>query len=98
MRSITAPDGTPWGVQVQSPGASNAMVVFRHPNGRTARLDRYAWYIWHGAEAHDVRARLDPKTVLDAVSDGDLLRLFRRSMPVASPHIPGPSENVHSSA
>ena len=96
MRTITAPDGTSWGIQVQSPGASNAMVVFRHPNGRTARLDRYAWYIWHGAEAQDVRARLDRRAVLEALTDGDLLRLLRRSMSVSTPRVPGPSENVHS--
>ena len=38
-KTYTAPDGTTWGVTVQSPGSSNAMVVFRHPDGRTSRLD-----------------------------------------------------------
>ena len=45
MRAFTAPDSTTWGVEVQNPGASNAVVLFRHPNGQTGRLDRYAWYI-----------------------------------------------------
>ena len=38
-KTYTSPDGTTWGVSVQSPGSSNAMVVFRHPDGRTSRLD-----------------------------------------------------------
>jgi len=60
------------------------MVVFRHPDARTSGLDRYAWYISRGAEAHDVTARLNGKTVLDSLSDPDLARLFRRSMPVST--------------
>jgi hypothetical protein len=82
MRVFTGPDGTNWRVEVQSPGASNAMVVFRHPDGRTARGDRYAWYITRGAEALDVTARLDKRTVLDSLTDVDVRRLFRRSMPI----------------
>jgi hypothetical protein len=84
MRSFTGPDGTAWRIDVRSPGASNAMVVFRHPDARTSGLDRYAWYISRGAEAHDVTARLNGKTVLDSLSDPDLARLFRRSMPVST--------------
>jgi hypothetical protein len=60
------------------------MVVFRHPDGRTARLDRYAWYITRGAEAQDVTARLDRRAVLDSLGDADVQRLFRRSMPVST--------------
>ena len=30
MRSFKGPDGTEWKVDVQSPGSSNAMVIFRH--------------------------------------------------------------------
>jgi hypothetical protein len=86
IRSFTAPDGTSWKVEVQSPGSSNAMVVFRHPDARTARLDRYAWYIAKGVEAHDVTARLDKRTVLDSLGDGDVARLFRRSMPISTDH------------
>lgn len=84
MRSFKSPDGTEWKVEVQSPGSSNAMVVFRHLDGRTTRLDRYAWYISHGAEAHDVTARLKTKTVLDSLGDADFARLFRRSMPIST--------------
>jgi hypothetical protein len=60
------------------------MVVFRHPDGRTAQLNRYAWYITRGAEAHDVTARLDKRAVLDSLGDADIQRLFRRSMPVST--------------
>ena len=84
IRSFTGPDGTPWKVEIQSPGSSNAMVLFRHPDGRTARLDRYAWYITRGAEAQDVTARLDRRSVLDSLADADVQRLFRRSMPVST--------------
>jgi hypothetical protein len=84
MRAFTGPDGTNWTVEVQSPGSSNAMVVFRHPNGQTSRLDRYAWYISPGAEAHDVTARLNQRQVLDSLGDADIRRLFRRSMPVST--------------
>jgi hypothetical protein len=83
MRSFTGPDGTNWTVEVQSPGASNAMVVFRHPDGRTSRRDRYAWYINKGAESHDVTARLNRAKVLDSLADADVHRLYRRSMPVS---------------
>ena len=84
IRSFTGPDGTPWKVEIQSPGSSNAMVLFRHPDGRTTRLDRYAWYITRGAEAQDVTARLDRRSVLDSLADADFQRLFRRSMPVST--------------
>jgi len=84
MRVFTGPDGTNWSVEVQSPGASNAMVVFRHPDGRTGRRDRYAWYITRGGEALDVTARLDKRAVLEALTDDEVRRLFRRSMPIST--------------
>lgn len=84
MRSFKGPDGTEWQVVVQSPGSSNAVVLFRHPDGRTGRLDRYAWYISRGADVHDVTARLKTKSVLDSLGDADVARLFRRSMPVST--------------
>jgi hypothetical protein len=84
IRSFTGPDGTNWKVDIQSPGSSNAMVLFRHPDVRSARLDRYAWYITRGAEAHDVTARLDKRSVLESLADADVQRLFRRSMPVST--------------
>ncbi|HVE77467.1 MAG TPA: hypothetical protein VNA89_01325 [Gemmatimonadaceae bacterium] len=82
MKVYVSPDGTRWGVAVRSPGSSNAMVVFYHPNGQTARLDRYNWYITHGPEARSVTARLSPAKVLDQLDDRQLARLFRRSMPI----------------
>ena len=60
------------------------MVVFRNPDARSSGLDRYAWYITRGAEAGDVTARLDRRTVLDGLADADVARLFRRSMPVST--------------
>lgn len=84
MRSFTGPDGTVWNIEVKSPGSSNAMVVFRHPDGRTTKLDRYAWFISHGAEVNDVTSRQDRKSVLDGLGDADVKRLFRRSMPVTT--------------
>lgn len=83
-RSFVAPDGARWGVEVRAPGASNAMIVFHHPDARTSRLNRYAWQVWSGAEARDVTARLKPKQVLERLTDEDFARLFRRSMPVDS--------------
>jgi hypothetical protein len=88
MRSFTGPDGTTWKVEVTSPGASNAMVIFRHPDGRTSRRDRYAWYLNAGAEAHDVTARLNKRNVLDSLGDADVQRLYRRSMPVTPSQAP----------
>ena len=82
MKPFQGPDGTAWGVEVQAPSSSNAMVVFHHPNGNTARLDRYAWYQEEGPKANDVTARLDPKQLLERLSDDHISRLFRRSMPI----------------
>ena len=82
MKPFQGPDGTAWGVEVQAPSFSNAMIVFHHPNGRTARLDRYAWYHDEGPNANDVTARLDPLAVLAKLEVAELARLFRRSMPI----------------
>ncbi|MEJ7813309.1 MAG: hypothetical protein WKG32_23075 [Gemmatimonadaceae bacterium] len=87
-RFFESPDGTRWGVEVEMPSASNAMLVFHHPVGRTARLDRYAWHNSHRPEASDVTARLDKKSVLDSLSDDDVARLFRRSMPISAADTP----------
>lgn len=84
MRLFRSTDGTDWAVDVKSPSNSNAMVVFRHGDGRTSSRDRYAWYQWHGSEARNVTARLDPDEVLERLSEADLIRLFRRSMPVTT--------------
>ena len=79
-RFFESSEGVRWGVAVQAPSASNVMLVFHHPNGRTARLDRYAWYNVDQPEARDVTARLDSKAVLDSLGDEQIARLFRRSM------------------
>lgn len=84
MRAFQSADGVRWRVDVRLPGASNAMVVFRHPNGRTSRLDRYAWANIDGPEAKDVTARVKPDEVLERLSESDLALLFRRSMRIAA--------------
>ena len=85
MRTYRSPDGVLWRVDVSLPGSSNAMVLFRHPNGASSRLDRYNWFISHGPEARSVTSRLDPEKVLDALTDQDIARYFRRSMPISRP-------------
>jgi hypothetical protein len=87
MKSFTAPDGTTWGVAVQSPGSSNAMILFRHPDGRSSRRDRYNWIISHGPEARSVTARLEPAKVLAHLDTAAVARLFQRSMPVSRPDL-----------
>lgn len=94
MRTIRANDGTPWVVQVKTPGASNALVFFHHPDGLSAHLDRYAWYLGHGPESKSVTARLDAKKVLDSLSDDDLRRLFARSVRVSRGDTVGAPSNV----
>jgi hypothetical protein len=88
MRVFQAPDGTRWGVDVVLPGFSNAMVVFYHPNGKSASQDRYNWYLAHGPESRSVTAHLTSERVLEQLSDADLAMLFRRSMPVTTTRPP----------
>jgi hypothetical protein len=92
MRPFRSPDGIIWGVDVTLPGSSNAMVLFRHPNGQSARLDRYNWFISNGPESRSVTSRLSPKRILEALSDIDIARLFRRSMAVSRPDSLLPSQ------
>ncbi len=84
IRPFSGPDGTNWGVEVQVPGASNAMIVFHHPGGKTASLDRYAWDIWSGPESRSVTSRVTSDKVMEALTDEKLRALFRRSMPVSN--------------
>lgn len=84
IREFVGPDGTRWGVQIQVPGSSNAMVVFHHPGGKTARLDRYAWHQWHGPEARSVTGSLNKESVMKALTPPILALLFRRSMPISA--------------
>jgi hypothetical protein len=88
MSTFQAPDGLRWGVEVMLPGASHAMIVFRHPNGRTSRLDRYAWRNIDTPEARDVTARLDSDTILEKLTESDLALHFRRSMRIAAADTP----------
>ncbi|MEK7402927.1 MAG: hypothetical protein AABZ80_11300 [Gemmatimonadota bacterium] len=88
MKTFRAPDGTEWKVLVQMPGSSNAMVLFRHPNGESSRDDRYNWYISTGPEARSVTTRLSPDAVLEKLDQAQLLRLFSRSMAVSRPAVP----------
>jgi hypothetical protein len=85
MKTYTSADGTTWKVDVRSPGSSNAMVVFRHPDGHSSRLDRYNWYISHGPESRSVTSRLSPDKVLEQLNATEIAALFRRSMPVSRP-------------
>lgn len=84
MRTFTSPNGIEWTVRPQSPGASNIMIIFSHPDGRTARKDRYAWYNVTTPEARDVTGRVDPKDTLEGIGDERLALLFRRSMLIAA--------------
>jgi hypothetical protein len=88
-------DGVVWGVDVDLPGSSNAMVIFRHLDGGSARLDRYSWYISSGPEARSVTSRLSKRKVLDSLDDADLSRLYRRSMRISrpDPQLPGAASN-----
>jgi hypothetical protein len=83
--TYVSPDGVLWRVQVQNPGSSNAMVVFRHPDGGSSRKDRYNWYISRGPEARSVTSRLSTDRVLNSLDERTLAQLFRRSMRVSRP-------------
>jgi hypothetical protein len=84
-RTWRSPDGILWVVDVDLPGSSNAMVLFYHPGGKSARMDRYAWYISNGPEARSVTSRLAKGKVLESLSDADFERLYRRSMKISRP-------------
>ena len=98
MKTFKSSDGTEWTVDAVLPGSSNIMVVFRHPDASTSRMNRYAWINWKGAESRDVAARLDEQGTLDALGDAEIARLFRRSMPIAAPHqlLRNPAVESHS--
>ena len=85
MRSFRSPDGIVWKVDVDLPGSSNAMVLFRHPDGLSSRKDRYNWFISSQPEARSVTSRLSPEKVMQSIDDAMLARLFARSMPVSRP-------------
>jgi hypothetical protein len=83
-RRYTGPDGTSWIVQVMLPGATNAMIVFEHPDGGTSRRDRYNWVNIAGPGARNVTSRADASAVLRELTDAQIALLFRRSMPISS--------------
>ena len=88
MKTFRSSDGVEWAVEVVLPGSSNVMVLYRHPDGRTSRKDRYNWFISTGPEARSVTSRLVPERVLEQLDDATLVRLFRRSMSVSRPASP----------
>jgi hypothetical protein len=94
MKTYTSQDGTTWSVTVPrtSVGSSNAMVLFRHPDGTSSRLDRYNWFISNGPEARSVTSRLSPEKVLEHLNATEIAALFRRSMPVSRPDALGINE------
>ena len=81
-KSFRAPDGTVWGVEVEMPTHSGALVVFMHPDGRSGRRDRYATMNARVPQANDPRARLEESGVLASLDDRELARLFRRSVQI----------------
>jgi hypothetical protein len=83
-RRYTAPDGTNWIVQVMLPGATNAMIVFEHPDGTTSRRDRYNWVNIAGPGARNVTSRAEASAVLRELTDVQIALLFRRSMPISA--------------
>lgn len=66
------------------PSHSGAMVLFHHPTGETARLNRYAWMNVRSAVAQDPREHLNAATLAASLDDRELARLFRRSVPVST--------------
>ena len=93
MRLFNGPDGTHWGVEVKMPTASNAMIVFHHPGGKTSGNDRYSWHQWHGPEARSVTSRITGDSVMKVLSDDVLALLFRRSMPISAGSDPTRGQN-----
>jgi hypothetical protein len=85
MKTFRSADGIDWKVDAVLPGSSNAMILFRHPDGESARRDRYNWFISRGPEARSVTSRLSPERVMDQLDDASIARLFARSMPVSRP-------------
>lgn len=82
MKTFKSHDGTTWNVDIRLPGASNAMIVFRHPDGNTSRKDRYNWVLSEGPEARSVTGRLSAAKMLEALDESRIAELFRRSMAV----------------
>lgn len=84
MIPFRGPDGTWWGTEVCMPSHSSALVIFHHPTGETARLNRYVSVNVRDMKAQDPRQCLTKETVTKALSSREIARLFRRSVPVSS--------------
>lgn len=84
MKEFRSSDGSVWLVEVLLPGASNALVAFRHSDGRMARKDRYNWYNAAVPGATDVKSRLDAREIERSLGHDEMARLFRRSMPISA--------------
>ena len=78
QRQYQSPDGLTWNVLVKLPSHSSAMLIYQHPS---SKLDRYAWI--NSARTTDPRERLTADEVMNALSDEEIARLFRRSMMVS---------------
>ena len=91
MRAYRSPDGTQWGVEARAPGASNIMVVFHHPAGKTSQHDRYAWVNWSGPESRSVTSRVAAEKVLEKLNDENLTELFKRSFPISRAAVRAPA-------
>ena len=64
------------------PSHSSALVIFHHPSGETARLNRYAWVNAKRPEASDPGTRLDELSVTGSLDPAGLARLFGKSHPI----------------
>jgi hypothetical protein len=83
-RHFTSPDGTDWTVEIVLPGATNAMIVFEHPDGATSRHDRYNWVNIAGAGSRNITSTADASSVLEHLTEPQIALLFRRSMPISA--------------
>lgn len=79
-----SPDAAEWRVEVRSPSFSNAIVVFHKLSGPGSVATRYSWYQHAGAESRDVAARLDTRRLAESLTEEQLARLFRNSMPITT--------------
>jgi hypothetical protein len=83
-QTYRAPNGVVWGVEIDLPGSSNAMILFRHPDRESSHEDRYNWVLSTGPEARSVTSRLEPARVLEGLDEEEIAALFRRSMRVTA--------------
>ena len=87
MKTYKAPDGTEWSVKVQLHSTSNALVLFRHPDGESSHRDRYNWFLSDGPESKNVTTSVTPEAVEAKLDPATLARLFGRSVAVSRPAV-----------